>query len=202
MRLEARFQSVVKKNGALVQLEAEETGIVNAAALKRWQDLGAPGWGLEEKAQILDEVITGVWNLGESGGKYTRIVRKFERWVSRCQDILEAREHDGGLEDDEVVFIEKLDSGWKDDFLILGRKLEKWRSQLEDLGSLDDGSSLATVVNGYRSLVHGMLRELAVMAQIEMDAVMMEVEWIKRMNDDVKDDVEDIPVAGGAWRVR
>jgi hypothetical protein len=200
-KLGARFQSVVDRNEILVQLEIEETGKINAVALKRWKDLGTLGWGLEEKMQILDEVISGVWILGDSGGKYGRVVRRFERWLTGCQDILEARAHNEGLEDDEVVFLEELDAGWKDDCLVLVRKLESWRDHLKNLGTLDSGSSLAIVVDGCRSLVSGMLTELNVMALIERDAMSMEAEWIKSMNDDVLDD-EHTPVAGAIWRSR
>ncbi len=200
-KLGARFQSVVDSNETLVQLEVEETGKINAAALKRWQELGSLGWGLEQRIQALDEVISGVWNLGDSGGKYERVVRRFEKWLIRCRDILGARAHDEGLEDDEYVFSEELDAGWKDDCLILSRKLESWRDHLKDLGTLDSGSSLATVVDRHRSLVSGMLMELNMMAQIERDAMDMEVEWIKSMIDDVLDD-KDTPVAGAIWRTR
>jgi len=200
-KLGARFQSVVDRNEILVQLEVEETGKSNAAAMKRWQDRGTPGWGLEEKMQALDEVVTRLWNLGDSGGKYGRVVRRFARWLIRCQDILELRAHDEGLEGDEVMFLEELDAGWKDDCLILGRKLESWRDHLKNLGTLESGSSLAVVVDGCRSLVRGMLTELSVMAQIERDAMSMEAEWIKSMNDGVLDD-KDTPVAGAVWRSR
>ncbi|KAE9379200.1 hypothetical protein N431DRAFT_434208 [Stipitochalara longipes BDJ] len=200
-KLGARFQAVVDKNELLVQLEVEETGKINAAALKRWKDLGTPGWGLDEKIQVLDEVISGVWIMGDSGGKYGRVARKFEKWLIRCQDILGARAHDEELEDDEVVFFEELDAGWKDECLVLCRKLESWRDQIRNLGAVDSGSSLAVVVDGCRNLVSGMLMELSVMAQIERDAMSMEAEWIKSMNDDVLDD-KDTPVAGAIWRSR
>jgi hypothetical protein len=186
---------VVERNKDLMDLEVEETGKINAVALKNWKDLGTPGWGLEEKIQVLDEVVTGLWNLGDSGGKYARLVRKFERWLSRCQDILKARAHD------EVMFVEELDSGWKDDCLLLSRKLEIWKSHLKDLGSPDLGLSLAVVLDGCQSLVVGMLKELTLMAQIERDAIRMEAEWIKSMNDDVLDD-RGIAAAGAIWRSR
>ncbi|KAH9222846.1 hypothetical protein DL95DRAFT_145285 [Leptodontidium sp. 2 PMI_412] len=201
-KLGARFHSVVDKNEELVHLEVEETGKINALALKKWQDMGTPGWGLDEKIQVLDEVVTGVWNLGESGGKYSRVVRKFERWFRRCQDILEMRATDEGLDGDEVVFLEEMDRGWKDDCLGLGRKLETWRDQLRELGTPDEkGSSLSVVVNGTRDLVRGMLAELGAMAQIERDAMRMEVDWIKSMNDDILDDDTNTP-AGPIWRSR
>jgi hypothetical protein len=46
-----------------------------------------------------------------------------------------------------------------------------------------------------------MLMELGVMAQIERDAMSMEAEWIKSMNDDVFDD-QNTPMAGAVWRSR
>ncbi len=191
---------MVEKNEELVALEAAEMGKVNAVALQKWQDTGTPGWGLEEKIQLLDEVLTGVWNLGESGSRYTRVVGKFERWLSRCQDVLETHSRDGELLDEDIVFLERLDSQWKDDCSILGRKLQSWADNMKHLGSLESGSSLATAVNGCWDLVRGMLMELATMEQIERDALAMELEWIRSMNDDTVENHEDVPVAGAVWR--
>lgn len=192
----------MNKNDVLVQSEVDETGKVNAAALRKWKEAGTPGWGLDEKVQVLDEVVTGVWNLGESGGKYGRVVRRFERWLSRCQGILAARESEDGVGDVDVVFVEELDGAWKDDCLILGKKLETWRDQLRGLEAAEKGSSLAAVGDGCRSLVKGMLTELSVMSQIERDVMKREREWIKSMNDDVSDDEKDMLVAGACWRSR
>lgn len=193
---------MVEMNDALVGLEVKETAKINVAALRKWQDLGTPGWGLEEKIQVLNEVVTGVWNLGESGGKYSRIVRKFERWLSRCQDILETRAHEDEVYDgdDEILFLEELDAGWKDDCQVLSRKLDTWRAHLNDLGSPESGSSLATIVSGCRNLIRAMLTEISVMGQIERDAMSMEADWIKTMNNDVLEDDENIPAVGAAWR--
>jgi hypothetical protein len=201
-KLGARFQSVVDRNEALVDLEVEEIGRINVAAFQRWQNMGASGWGLEEKIQILDDAVGGVWNLGESGGKYSRIVRKFERWLGRCQDILESRAHDDVVEDESLVFLEDLDASWKDDCLMLGRKLDTWQHQLRGLGLPDSGSSLATVIDGCQSLIRGMLMELSVMGQIEKDAMRKEVEWIKSMNNDALEDDQSVPAVGAIWRSR
>ncbi|KAG0646684.1 hypothetical protein D0Z07_6270 [Hyphodiscus hymeniophilus] len=199
-KLGIRFSSVVEKNQELAALEIEERGKINAAALQQWQETGTPGWGLEERIQVLDEVVIGVWNLGEAGGKYARIVGKFERWIRRCQDVLDSRSRSEELPDEDIVFLEELDSGWKDDCLVIGRKLETWRDHLKHMGSPDPGSSLATVVEGCRRLVRGMLVELVTMAQIEKDAMAMEVNWIRGMNDDTNDDDDNIPPAGAIWR--
>lgn len=187
---------MVDKNDELVALEVQETGKINAAALRSWHDQG--GWGLDEKVQVLSEVSSGLWNIGDNGGRYARVVRRFERWLRRTQEILERREHD---EHGDVAFLEELDPAWKDDCSVIGRKLELWRDQMRDLGQPDPGSSLGQVVDGCRHLVKGMLMELEVMVQIERDAMAREVEWIKSMNDDVSDD-DDIHVAGAIWRSR
>jgi len=197
-KLGSKFQSVVVQHRDLVRLEVNETGKINAAALKDWQDIGVLGWGLDEKIQVLDEIVSSVWNLGEPGGKYARAVRRFEKWLSRCQDILQSRAKNEEDEDEEPVFIEKLDMAWRDDCLVLARKLESSRDQLKDLGLPEDGSSLTSVMAGCRSLVLGMLAELSTMAQIERDAIQSEVDWIRRMS--TLDDNEDKNVAGAAWR--
>lgn len=198
-KLGERFSGVIEKNDKLLQLEVEETAKLNAVALKEWQDTGRPGWGLGEKIQVLDEIVTGVWNLGESGGKYAKIVRRFERWLSRCQDILEARETDAV--DEELVFLEELDGAWKDDCQMLWRKLDGWKAHLRDLGMVEGGSSLARMVEGVGSLVRGMLLDLSVMEDIERDAMNMEKDWIKSAIHDDEDD-DDIPTAGAIWRSR
>ncbi|TVY38733.1 hypothetical protein LSUB1_G004813 [Lachnellula subtilissima] len=178
-KLGERFQEVVDRNDVLVREEVDAISKVNAAALRKWKEASMPGWGLEERVQVLDEVVSGVWNLGES--------------------TIAARENDA---DGDIVFVEEIDGGWKDDCLILGKKLEVWREKLRGLETPDTGSSLAVVVDGCRRLVKGMLMELSVMAQIERDIMIREGEWIQTMNDDVEDDEKDMPVAGACWRSR
>ncbi|QSZ34953.1 hypothetical protein DSL72_007815 [Monilinia vaccinii-corymbosi] len=199
-KLGAKFQSVVRRHDELIKLEVEQAGRINVAALQEWQDTGTPGWGLEERIQLLDEVLNEAWNLGEPGGKYARLVRKFEKWVIRCEEILRDREDDNMLdEEEEIVFIEELDMAWKDECLVLNRRLEGWRDALEDLGRLGQKSTMASVVSGTRALVGGMLLELETMAQIESDAVALEQEWIKSVNGSLEDD-GDTPAAGAVWR--
>jgi hypothetical protein len=182
-----------------VQREVDAAGKINAVALKEWEEAGTPGWGLEERVQVLDEVLSGVWNLGEAGGKHARIVRKFEKWVIRCEEILRDREQDKMLdEEEEIVFIEELPAAWKDECLVLGRKLEGWRDALRDLGTLEQESTLKSVVDGAGALVNGMIMELEMMARIEADAVGLEQEWIKSVNGSLEDD--DTPAAGAVWR--
>lgn len=167
--------------------------------------------GLDGKIQVLDTILSGVWSLGEPNGRYTRVVRKFEKWADQTKQAVEARRLAGGLgalmDDDEVGFVSELDPAWKDEVSSMARKLDSWRRQLGQLesGVIDDdqggdqkSSSLARLLSGCRSQVHGMLAELDLMEQIERDALAQETAWIRRMNRD--DDESDTPRAGAIWR--
>jgi hypothetical protein len=195
-KLGSKFQDVVARNDALVQLEVVETANVNAAALKRWRDDASMGWGLDERIQALDEVVNGVCNLGEGDGKYARVVRKFERWLNRSQNTLASREN--GIEED-VVFLEGLGHLWTDECLNINRKLSSWNQILRNLGGLDKTSSLGRIVEGYRVLVVGMLEEMKVMSHIEKTFMEREKNWIKGLNDEESDDGDGTP-AGACWR--
>lgn len=188
----------------------------NTGALQSWGGTSSGGartgnTALEEKIQVLDIVLSGLWSLGEPGGKYARVVRRFERWVERTMDVVEARRHKGGLgvlDGDEIMFVGELDSAWKDECAGLVRKLDSWRRQLKDLGDAPDDdteatpsggrSSLAQILDGCRDMVHDMLAELNIMEQIERDALKQETDWIQKMNRDEVGD--DMPKAGAIWR--
>lgn len=167
--------------------------------------------GLDGKIQVLDTVLSGVWSLGEPNGRYTRVVRKFEKWADQTRRAVEARKLAGGLgalmDDDEVGFVAELDPAWKDEVSSMARKLDSWRRQMgqletgvpvDDQGEDQKSSSLTRLLSGCRSQVHGMLAELDLMEQIERDALAQETAWIRRMNRD--DDESDTPRAGAIWR--
>lgn len=206
-KLGTRFQHVVAENERLVQLEAQESGKINAAALKKWQDKGVPGLGLAERTRILDEILTGVYNFGDSGGKYARLVRRFEKWLVRNEDVRKAREHGEELEGDEVLFVEPLDQGWKDELLHTERRLQAWGQDLHALGLPDGSSGLRNVLERLGDLVGGMVEEVNVMRSLEDEMVRRESDWIKGMIDDVTSDDNDDDganrvVAGAIWRRR
>lgn len=202
-----RFAELARRDDEVSREEAEVEEAWNLAALMAW----GGGKGLDGKVQLLDTILSGVWSLGEPSGRYTRIVRKFEKWADQTRRAVEARRLAGGLgalmDDDEVGFISELDSAWKDEASLMARKLDSWRRQLGQLegGVFDDDkgegqktSSLVRLLSGCRNQVHGMLAELDLMEQIERDALAQETAWIRRMNRD--DDESDTPRAGAIWR--
>lgn len=182
----------------------------NIAALIAWG--GAKGEeGLEDKIQVLESVLSGLWSLGEPGGRHARVVRKFEKWVDQMMAAVEARRKASGagalMEDDEIAFVGEMDLAWKDEVSSLARKLDGWRRQLkqvevglpeEEMEEAQQRSSLVRILAGCRSQLYDMLAELDIMQQVERDAIAQEAEWIKRMNREAEAD--DTPRAGAIWR--
>jgi len=216
-----------------------ETGVVerlNAAALKDWiGDVAGGGGGGggggstarllgEDKVQALDAVLSNVWTLGEPGGRYARLVRRFEKWAERAAAVIEARGKGGGAAallpggEEELVFVSDLDAGWKEECAGLVRRLGEWRRLLAELGAAPEEedhepgahghhgarlpeSSLSRVLRACGSLVRDMLAELDVMLQMERDAVEQENEWIRTMGREEEEADHDAPRAGAIWRV-
>jgi hypothetical protein len=224
--LRTRFGDVAAWQRELTAAEAHEEGRLNGLALKAWSE-GVRGWGLEEKVQRLDGVVTGVWSLGEAGGRYSRLVKRFEKWLGRVQEILDSRARKGicasGDLDLDSTFVKPLEDGWRDECGHLTRKLDLWLEQLRDLdvsdaepsfdaedertgsGRSGSGSSLASTVRGIRTLVKGMLAELSIMVRLEREVVQNEEEWIRRAVDAMSDDEEEGQkkgsVPGAIWRI-
>ncbi|KAI1078439.1 hypothetical protein F5B20DRAFT_592050 [Whalleya microplaca] len=205
--LESRFARLATETDALADAERAGVEARNVAALARWGQDGN-GRGLEPKLQVLDQVLNGVWSLGEPGGRYERVVRGFEAWAEQMSAIVAAqRGGDVGAlvkeGNEDVRFVSELDRGWMVDCAVLVRKLEAWRVLLRELGEdhndngngkdggggggsggegSEDGSGLARMLRGARALVHDMLAELGVMGQIERDAAAAEDAWTQAMN--------------------
>ncbi|KAI0386131.1 hypothetical protein F5Y04DRAFT_116323 [Hypomontagnella monticulosa] len=202
-KLGVRFARAAADNESLLALERRGVEARNVAALARWgQNSGSRSrLGLEEKIQILDEVLNGVWALGEPGGRYARAVAEFEGWAERMAGIISAQRNgdvEALVEGEEVRFLGDLDCGWMHDCVSLTRKLEGWQAALQDLGDIEDddsSSGLARMVAGCRALVHDMLAELTVMQQMEREAALAEDAWIESMNRAIEDENDDTPAA-------
>lgn len=111
---------------------------------------GGDNRSLDEKIQLLDEVVSGVWGLGDPvAGRYARVVHAFEGWIEKAAGVLEAQRcgrdfgalvngGDGGNGDDGddiLLFLSDLDdSGWKGECAGLARRLDGYRQSLRELG--------------------------------------------------------------------
>lgn len=211
-----RFDALAAADKDVGNDEAALEEAHNIAALAAWAIDGEDD--LENRIQALDAVVSGLWSLGEPGGRYARVVRRFEKWFDAMVQAVKARRRAGGVgaltEGNEVAFVSELDPAWKEEVALLARKLNGWQRQLSklqlDSSKLDNelkqeqghdqgGSSLARILAGCRAQTHDMLAELDLMEQMERDAINQEAAWIKRMNRD-DDEADDTPRAGAIWR--
>ncbi|KAK0630728.1 hypothetical protein B0T17DRAFT_529141 [Bombardia bombarda] len=159
--LSARFGEVAAGAEQVSRLEAERLEGENAGVLLAWG-----GDDLEGKIQALDAVLCGLWSVCEPvGGRYTRVVRRFERWAERVEEVAEARRAwagsrnngDGGSSslgggnsgggqsgrdqgEEKLLFVggqRELDGAWREECAGLVRRLEEWKRREGD-GSDDD----------------------------------------------------------------
>lgn len=188
-----------KRSERLRDDESREEERKNALALKNWSESSIPGWGLEEKVQVLDEALTGAWKFSEPGSRYGRCVKKFETWMHDVDCTLQARKEGEQLE----LQADSLDLQWREDCEGLARKLQVWRDNMRNLGDLEDGnSSVAATVRGCRDLVESMYAEIQSMLRIEREVGKQERDWISSMCDEDSDDDGDVGrTVGGAWRL-
>ncbi|KAI0182954.1 hypothetical protein EV127DRAFT_353801 [Xylaria flabelliformis] len=207
-KLGARFRELAAADQELRAVERESAEARGLRDLIRWANAspekengGTDGdrkgrererLPLDEKIQHLDQVLNGVWALGEPGGRYQRAVHAFEDWALRVAEIRAAQQGNGGEEEELGVFVSDLDaSAWKRDHAGLVRILEGWRRTLAQLGHVETDeperdkppSSLARTLRGCRSLVRDMLAELKVMELIERDALAAEEDWMEQMEE-------------------
>lgn len=207
-----KFARAAAEEERVREAEGRVAERVNAAALRAWAGGSGKGRGrreeegLEEKVRLLDGVVTAVWGVGERGGRYARVVRRFERWAEGVRDVVLARSRvDDPSLSGEVVFVSDLDASWKGDCTSLVRKLAECRDTLLFLGRGDGDaaveggeSSLDRILDGVKTLVDDMLAELELMLDIEREAVRGENEWVRAVNRSGGED--DTPRAGAIWR--
>ncbi|KAK4456269.1 hypothetical protein QBC34DRAFT_454065 [Podospora aff. communis PSN243] len=203
-KLCVRFDDILAKEDEVTRLERRVEEARNAQALVDWA--GRDGKGLEEKIQTLDAVLGTLWALGEPGGRYVKVVRRFEKWIGKVEETVTRRERVGGLEElvgaGEEVLVGEMDAGWKEEVRGLGRRLEEVMRGLRGLevqeGEGEEESSLGRIVRGCGVLVRGMLEELDVMEVIEREVARDEMRWVREVNRGVG---EETRRAGAIWRV-
>ncbi|KAK4237406.1 hypothetical protein C8A03DRAFT_34653 [Achaetomium macrosporum] len=168
-KLQGKFEAVRRQEEEVCGLERRVAEEVNAAALREWGSIpggsgSGLGVGLEERIALLDQIVTGLWSVvGEpgGGGRYERVVRKFEKWCGKVERVMLARRQqqeqqeqqpEGGEapELEEVVFIEEMDAAWKEECAALVRRLDEWRRGLRELPDpiIETASSTTATAGG------------------------------------------------------
>lgn len=228
-KLGERFRAVRDAHRQLADREAAEVEGDNIAALQQWSGGGGGGGTLDDRVRVLDAVVGGAWMMSEPGGKYARVVRRFERWVERVMDLEEARESSGaGVHGQSVgsnsngagggmegaLFIQDLDAAWTEECMGMTHKLEGWQAQLESssTGHLANGNATIGVTGSgsdSRSSLERMLEGSRALIE-DMLSELSAMEEIRqaalaREEDWIErmnrdDDDNDTPRAGAVWR--
>ncbi|KAK3333425.1 hypothetical protein B0T19DRAFT_440187 [Cercophora scortea] len=226
--LSLRFAEVVRAGDDASRLETESVERANAAALLAWGGDGGRSRLVDEKVQVLDTVLCGLWSLGEPGGRHARVVRRFEKWVDRVVEVGEARRRWAAGEEVGMGMVllagEEngkslgLDGPWRDECRALRRRLDEWRRGVDSLerdcrqhvsvGEGEAPSSSERILDACVRLVRDMLAELDEMEMMEREAVAEENRWVRAVNRDGEvagggggGRERDTPRAGAVWRV-
>ena len=211
-KLGERFAALSGASRDIGRRERARAERENLIALRSW----AAGGTLDDRIQALDGVVNGLWTMSEPGGRYARVVRRFERWLDRACEVEDARSSGGGAAGhhfDASLFVGELDAAWRDDCAGLARRLDGWCRQLQEMGGDGDGggalegpdarlprrSSPARMLQAARAMTRDMLAELAAMEDMVREALAREDRWVEDVNRDEGDD--DTPRAGAVWRV-
>jgi hypothetical protein len=192
---------VESEHAEVLEEETSHFDRLNALALQDWADGSTPGWGLEDKIVLLHDVLTELWNAGDGGGKYAKLVKRFEEWMASVHQIHHDRESEVHQTDCEVRFIDPIGGSWLDDSHLILRKLEDWHDKLEKLGNVSYKSSLGLILDSCESLIQDMMEEIVLMRELETDIIKDEEGWIRDMIEEESQD-ESSTAVGAIWRQR
>ncbi|KAK4650632.1 hypothetical protein QC762_709193 [Podospora pseudocomata] len=192
-RLRGRFGVLAGLEKEVVKLEGRRGEDDRAKELLDW----GGGKGLEGRVRVLDEVLGKVWGLTENGGRYSRVVARFGKWLGQAEEVMVAREKG------EWGLVEGIGREWKEEIGSISRKVHAVSQEL--YGVLDgreagEAGGLGRVLNGVKDLIGGMVEEIEIMEVVEREVREQEMEWVRRVNREGDEGVETRRRAGAVWR--
>ncbi|GJP94783.1 calpain cysteine protease family protein [Aspergillus niger] len=190
-RLRRDYNLVAGDYQAALADEKEYQRQLNGHALHHWLENTRERngqRGFAEQIRILSQVAEEVYNLSDNlDGRHTVAVQEFEVWFQRVEEIRTIRFHHG-RNLDQVVFIDPLNHGWRDETSALVMKLELCLRQLQSLDILGYGdpgplgdSALFRTAKGLEEMASMMVEELNTIRKIESDVVKSEREWVSQL---------------------
>ncbi|KAE8144236.1 hypothetical protein BDV25DRAFT_167319 [Aspergillus avenaceus] len=191
-QLRVTYDAVAEKHCGVVKEENDFQRQLNGQALDCWFKNGLEhNGGLEftKQIQVLSRVAQEVCDLSDClRGRYTSIVQEFESWFGRVEEIRIFRQHQDGRSG-IVLFIDPLDSTWKEEVHTMTMNLELCLRQLQSLDVLGygeverlEGSSLYRTARGLDDMLNLMIEELNTTRKIEADVVRTERQWVSQLS--------------------
>ncbi|BCR95690.1 uncharacterized protein AKAW2_20630S [Aspergillus luchuensis] len=190
-RLRSDYNLVASDYRAALGDEKEYQRQLNGNALHHWLENTRERneqRGFAEQIRILSQVAEEVYNLSDNlEGRHTVAVQDFEAWFQRVEEIRTFRLHHG-RNLDQVVFVDPLNHGWRDETSALVMKLELCLRQLQSLDILGYGdpgplgdSALFRTAKGLEEMASMMIEELNTIRKIESDVVKSERDWVSQL---------------------
>ncbi|ORY19870.1 hypothetical protein BCR34DRAFT_5950 [Clohesyomyces aquaticus] len=186
--LHGKFDEVASLYQVMRANERQGQEQKNLRALREWSH-GNCSSGLIEHIQLLSAPLQELPSLVNSGGRFTRLVDDFARWIVWVEDIWAAREDAVTEQAGDSGSAEGLGDFWKAENAALTRKLISFLSNLDRLTQPASGSSIAGVVSACKELLEGMLEELKTMLSIETSVVAKEKDWVEKRLQDIAQDI-------------
>ncbi|KAF2022110.1 hypothetical protein BU24DRAFT_405013 [Aaosphaeria arxii CBS 175.79] len=178
--LQEQFLEVASLYRVMRESERQETEQKNLWALREWNS-GNASLGLIEQMQILSDPLQEVGLLLEPGGRFERLAREFDQWMSNLDIAWLAQ---ACATSSQAVAVKKpaggLHDGWSMEHDALTRKLTHYVRDLDKLTQPDADSSIAGIVTTCRTLLGGILEELHLMKAIEARMDRLEKDWVEQ----------------------
>ncbi|KAK4185338.1 hypothetical protein QBC35DRAFT_503868 [Podospora australis] len=214
-QLGERFSQIVQADALAREAENSLSEDATVKALLRY--LGPPP-ELESKIQFLDGTLQDIWALTEPGsGKHSRLMKRFDKWLLRAEDIISARR--SGEQSSELIgkFLGEVVD--EDSFFVIKRKVEEMYRGLKEHGldfipedekkeeedgeerTVEEEEGLGSILKGVNALVKNMLAELGAVEDIQREVSKEETKWVREMNRAGEAEEEEKRRAGAIWRV-
>ncbi|KAF3394267.1 WD repeat protein iqw1 [Penicillium rolfsii] len=190
-RLRKKYDAVADQYRSTLACEQSHQHQLNMQSLSGWlqncREHQGPH-GFSEQIQIFSQVLQEISDLGITGlsGRYIRAVAFFEDWFQQVGYIRHQRESTGTF--DGSIFIDPLDTTWKEETTALHAKLELCARQIQSLDILGFGaveqlpqSALTRVAQGLVESIQLMLQEIRAMRSLEAEIVRLERECVRRL---------------------
>ncbi|KAA8643563.1 uncharacterized protein ATNIH1004_010332 [Aspergillus tanneri] len=165
-QLRTKYNSVAERYQRMIVEEKEYQRRLNGQALQGW--LG---------------------NSREHNGqqRFAEQIQRFEGWFQQATEIKDFRLQQG-RPSDHTVFIDPIDTAWKEEVYAMTMKLELSSRRLESLDILGYGeverlnnSALLRMVKGLDEMIKLMVAELSVIRKIEADIMRSEKQWVSQL---------------------
>ncbi|PGH23267.1 hypothetical protein AJ80_02683 [Polytolypa hystricis UAMH7299] len=213
--LRKRHASVVTSYRSIVAAEQASQRHANIKALCQFADdiiAHNSRYDFSEQIQMLSRVVRDVADLSDArNGRYSICLREFEEWFQHAVDVrqsrkLHLRDDESETVDSDIEFIDPMHRNWKNEVAALNSKLELLARELDCLdlpsGQIEDpsysSSALFRTVQGHKTLLAAMIRELGEMETIEAEIISLERLQVRNLVDNLGRDNKD--GSEPAWR--